>query len=66
MKLLADESIDLPIAESLRRDGHFIMLRSGKAKGMESKDQGLLGKEKGYIDSLSLLCNNDYMSIYMK
>jgi predicted nuclease of predicted toxin-antitoxin system len=38
MKLLADESIDLPIVENLRRDGHFVLYVAEMAPGIQDNE----------------------------
>ena len=38
MKLLADESIDLPIVESLRRDGHFVLYIAEMEPGIQDNE----------------------------
>ncbi|MEW6276769.1 MAG: DUF5615 family PIN-like protein [Bacillota bacterium] len=50
MKFLADESIDLPIVESLRRDGHFTLYVAEMEPGI--KDDEVLkqaNKEKAIL-----------------
>lgn len=38
MKLLADEGIDLPIVESLRRDGHFVLYVAEMEPGIQDNE----------------------------
>lgn len=57
MNFLADESVDLPVVERLRRDGHFVAYVTEMGPGMTDNEVLSLANQEG---SLLLTADKDF------